>query len=156
LALAVGILAGCGADKSVAPGQPSMGRDTIDVSPDSLLVVVGEVDSLSARLVDEDGRSHAGTVVWVVRDTTTVRRILTMALVAPIFPVSPGGTYVVASIEGGPSDSAKVIVTDEAPPPPPSVGRSFYASPSGSGRACTLDQPCALDVALTLAGSPGP
>ena len=136
----------------MAPAQPDAARDTVHVSPDSLQLDVGEDASLTASLVDREGHPFEGMVTWIVRDTTTLRRILTTALTAPILPLASGGTYVVASIPDGVSDSARVIVTPGVPAPPsPSTSRSFYVTPSGSGTACTAAQPCALAVALALA-----
>ena len=150
LALAIGALAGCGSDKPVAPGQPTA-ADTVHVSPDTLALDLGGADSLTASLVDEEGDSFDGTVEWIVRDTTKVRRIVTMALTAPILPAAPGVTYVVASIPDGVSDSAKVVVMTGAPPPPPpppTVTQALYVTPAGLGSACTLPEPCALSTAL--------
>ena len=154
LALAIAILAGCGGDKPTAPTAPSTARDTVHVSPDSLQLDVGDDASLTATVVDEGGRPLEAMVTWVVRDTSAVRRIVTTAMTAPILPLAAGATYVIASIPGT-SDSAKVTVTGEVPPPGPlPTGRSFYVTPTGSGTACTLVQPCALDVALALVGAP--
>jgi len=122
------------------------------VSPDSLALDLSGVDSLTARLVDTTGTPVEGTVEWTVRDTTKVRRIVTMALTAPILPFAPGTTYIVASVPDGVSDSAKVVVTDAAPPPapPPSGTQTLYVTPTGSGTACVAAAPCALSLALTL------
>ena len=78
LATALAALAACGgADRTVAPGQP-VATDTVHVSPDSLALDLSGVDSLTARLVDTTGAPVEGTVEWTVRDTTKVRRIVTM------------------------------------------------------------------------------
>jgi hypothetical protein len=153
LATALAALAACGgADRTVAPGQP-VATDTVHVSPDSLALDLSGVDSLTARLVDTTGAPVEGTVEWTVRDTTKVRRIVTMALTAPILPFAPGTTYIVASVPDGVSDSAKVVVTADAtppPPPPPSGTQTLYVTPTGSGTACAAAAPCALSLALTL------
>ncbi len=150
LALAILAFAGCGGDKSVAPGPPTA-TDTVHVSPDTLALDLGSADSLTASLVDDQGDLFDGTVEWTVRDTTKIRRIVTMALTAPILPVAAGVTYVVASVPDGVSDSAKVVVTAVAPPPPPpppTVTQTLYVAPAGSGSACTLAEPCALAAAF--------
>lgn len=112
LAVAAAVLAGCGSEGSMAPPQPGTATDTVHVSPDSLQLGIGEIATLTATLVDDEGHP----------------------------------------VEG----SAKVIVTGDVPPqPPPSTNRGFYVTPSGSGTACTMAQPCALAVALALAAYAG-
>jgi hypothetical protein len=67
------------------------------------------------------------------------------------------GSAVRVTMEADQALTAHFVAADEPRPSPceavPPSGRAYYASPAGTGTACTLAAPCAL---TTAAGKPGP